>query len=87
MCAGHCAQLPVPQSYHLVVQPTAHFPCCLLTSTTCTDYFCEINVLATVRNFLHHCPAFWSSDQLLRSFTQGGVVLQLDPQFFAQVRT
>lgn len=42
-------------------------------------------MLATVRNFVEHCPGFWSSDQLLKTFTQGGDVLQLEPQYFVQV--
>ncbi|KAF5842347.1 hypothetical protein DUNSADRAFT_7661 [Dunaliella salina] len=52
---------------------------------TKTHYFCEINVLATVRNFAEHCPSFWSSEQLLKTFTKGGEIIQLDPPYFAKV--
>jgi len=43
-------------------------------------------VLATVRNFIRHCPGFWSSEQLLKTFTRGGEILQLDPPYFVHVR-
>ena len=50
-----------------------------------TDYFCEVNVLATMHNLIDFCPSFWSSEQLLNSFTKGGEIIQLDPSYFAKV--
>lgn len=53
--------------------------------TVHADYFCEVNVLATVHNFIRFCPDFWSSEQLQKTIMQGGEILQLDPHYFANV--
>jgi hypothetical protein len=50
------------------------------------DYFCELNVLSTVHALVESCPGFWRSDPFLGSVTEGGAILQLDPEWFCQVR-
>lgn len=49
-----------------------------------THYFCELDVVATVRNLLDRCPDFWRSEELLRSCA-GGAFLALDYGFMVQV--
>ena len=45
-------------------------------------YFCELDVKATVENFLDDVPLFWKSDELWESL-EGGTFLSLDSRFFA----
>ncbi len=50
-----------------------------------THYFCELNVPATMDNFLEQCPQFWESAELRESLAEGHV-LGMAPGFWAQVR-
>jgi hypothetical protein len=47
-------------------------------------YFCELDVVATVRNLLRSCPDFWRSEELGRS-ARSGSFLALDYSFMVQV--
>lgn len=49
-----------------------------------THYFCELDVVATVRQLLNYCPDFWESEELTACL-QSGEWLALDYQHFAEV--
>ncbi|KAJ9520968.1 hypothetical protein QJQ45_022712 [Haematococcus lacustris] len=51
---------------------------------TKTHYFCELDVVRSVRAFLRHCPDFWRSDLFLDSLVAQGELLQLEPAWFAK---
>jgi hypothetical protein len=48
-------------------------------------YFCELDVVATVRNLIKRCPQFWTSQELLGSL-KGGDWLGLDMPYVTKVR-
>jgi hypothetical protein len=50
-----------------------------------THYFCELDVVATVRSFVGACPGFWESRELQQSMASGAF-LALDYSFMIQVR-
>ncbi|KAL6762766.1 hypothetical protein V8C86DRAFT_2510710 [Haematococcus lacustris] len=52
---------------------------------TKTHYFCELDVVRSVRAFLRHCPDFWRSNLFLDSLVAQGELLQLEPAWFAKV--
>ncbi len=47
-------------------------------------YFCEPDVMRSVRRLLRDCPGFWRSEELARS-CEGGAHLALDYAFFVEV--
>ncbi|KAJ9520790.1 hypothetical protein QJQ45_013967 [Haematococcus lacustris] len=51
---------------------------------TKTHYFCELDVVRSVRAFLRLCPDFWRSDLFLDSLVAQGELLQLEPAWFAK---
>lgn len=51
---------------------------------TKTHYFCELDVVRSVRAFLRHCPDFWRSDLFLDALVAQGELLQLEPAWFAK---
>ena len=48
-------------------------------------YFCELDVVATVKNLIRGCPHFWTSQELLRCL-EAGEWLGLDMPYVTKVR-
>jgi hypothetical protein len=49
-----------------------------------THYFCELDMVETVKNLINACPGFWTSEPW-RACLESGDFLELDPSWFHQV--
>lgn len=70
-------------AWHLLVWGGKH-PQAPVAVANKPHYFCELDLVATVRNLLRHCPEFWSSQELRRSLAEGQW-LAIDTPLIVQV--
>jgi len=53
-----------------------------------THYFCELDIVASVRALIRHAPEFWSSQELLKAVRGAGATdfLAIDMEYMCSVR-
>jgi hypothetical protein len=61
--------------------PRSHSPVAVAANPT---YFAELDVAATVTEFVKHCPAFWTSEEVLES-VKSGEIFAINPEGWAAV--